>query len=216
MSTEFFRKLGRILIIAGILWTFVAFAVGCGIDDVFNAATGALIAIGPILALVGTLLAPGEAALITAAVGELTNVIAALKTAVDEYLADTTDTTLLAKVEEALTVAQNAVPAFLSALNITNPTIKAWITAVVAAVNDVIVTVASDILPKTKAELEANGSIGEDFKAAMEQKSKDMLTAFVGKVDAATADSDLPEDAKAKFHGEFHRHVGPHIGPIGV
>ena len=74
MNTEFRRNLSRILILAGILWTFTVIATACGIDDVFNAVSGALVAIGPILALVGKLLAPGEAALITTAIGELSSV----------------------------------------------------------------------------------------------------------------------------------------------
>jgi hypothetical protein len=213
-AIEFRLWLSRVLILAGVLWTFAFLATACGIDDVFTAVTAAMAAIGPVLTLVGSLLAPGEAALITTAVGDLSNVIVALKTAVDTYLADTSDTTLLEKVEEALTVAQNAVPSFLAALNISNATIKAWVTAVISAVNGVIVAVASDILKPAKAELAAKGSIGEELKATLEARSKDILTAFVGQVDAATASSGLPETAKSKFHGEFHRHVGHHIGPV--
>ena len=215
MNTEFRRNLSRILILAGILWTFTVIATACGIDDVFNAVSGALVAIGPILALVGKLLAPGEAALITTAIGELSSVIADLKTAVDAYLADTTDTTLLSKVEEVLTLAQGSVSKFLSDLNITNPIIQGWVKAVVAAANEVIVDIATDILGQTKAEL-SKGALSATFKAKMEAQSKDILMAFVGKVDAATALSGLPEDAKAKFHGAFHKHVGPHIGPLPV
>jgi hypothetical protein len=216
MSTEFRRSLSRILILAGILWTFTVIATACGIDDVFNAVSGALVAIGPILALVGTLLAPGEAALITTAVGELSSVIGVLKTAVDTWLADTENASFLTKVEDALTVAQNTVSLFLSSLNVTNPVIQAWMKAVVAAANEVITDIANDILKQTKAEVANGAAMSEEFKAKMEAQSKDILTAFVGKVDAATAQSGLPENAKAKFHGAFHRHVGPHVGPIHI
>ena len=104
---------------------------------------------------------------------------------------------------------------FLSDLNITNPIIQGWVKAVVAAANEVIVDIATDILGQTKAEL-SKGALSATFKAKMEAQSKDILMAFVGKVDAATALSGLPEDAKAKFHGAFHKHVGPHIGPLPV
>lgn len=215
MNTEFRRNLSRILILAGILWTFTVITTACGIDDVFNAVSGALVAIGPILALVGTLLAPGEAALIATAIGELSSVIADLKTAVDAYLADTTDTTLLSKVEEVLALAQASVSKFLTDLKITNPVIQGWVQAVVAAANEVITDIATDILKQTKAEL-TKGAISETFKAKMQAQSQDILTAFVGRVDAATAASSLPEDAKKKYHSAFHKHVGDHIGPAHI
>jgi hypothetical protein len=232
MSINFRARLSRILIVAGILWTFAFLATACGsIDAVFTILEASLAAIGPVLALVGTLLAPGEAAMITTAVTDLTNVIVVLKSSVDAYLADTTSITLFAKVEDALKVAQNAVPAFLAAVNITNPTIATWVTAVVSAVNGVFIAVASSIVAPAKAELnrienvnyalpkdgpEKKESFNKDIAKALNQKASDIATTFVGQIDAATASSGLPYAAKQKFHGDFHRHVGPHVGPLHV
>jgi len=140
----------------------------------------------------------------------------ALKAAVDAYLADTTDTTLLSKVEEALAVAQQAIPAFLAAVNIKNPTIVAWITAVVTAVNGVLTAVAADILAPAKSAMASEGKISDTLAKSLAAKSDSIVKTFVGSVDAATTASGLPDAVKAKYHGEFHKHVGTHIGPVHI
>ncbi|MDE1971222.1 MAG: hypothetical protein KGI50_06650 [Patescibacteria group bacterium] len=213
MKVEFRRKLSRFLIVAGLLWLVAFCASACGpVDGIFTAVDAALSGVGLVLTALGTAISPAVTAAIEDAVNLAQTAVAALKTAVDAYEADTTDTTKLAKVKAALQAVQNALPQLLTAANINNATLQSWIEKVVALATSLLNTIVTSILPAVEGgALEVEGE-----RAALEVKATDLKDAFVSGYDAALIESGLPAEVQNKAHTDFHHRIARHIGPVRI
>lgn len=213
MKFETRKKLSRILLVSGVLSTMVVLCAGCGsVDSLFTTVQAVLSGIGVVLAAVGAALAPAETAAIQEGVTIAESAVAALKTAVDDYEADTTDTTLLSKVQAAVTAVQKTLPSLLAAAQIKNATLQAWITKVVDLISTVIEDVVNDILPA----VETGALTSESQVESLNTKAKSLNSALVSGYDEALASSGLPPEVVSTEHKRFHDKIARHIGPIRV
>jgi hypothetical protein len=213
MSIEQRAKLSRILILIGILWTVAVACAACGdIDAVFTTVEAVIAGIGPVLAVVGGILSPAASAAIGDAVKIVGAAVAALKTAVDDYITDSTgDTTLISKIEAGITALQQSLNSLLAAAHIDNATLQSWIAALVNAVSACITTVVNAVMPAVQSgALKLDAATQDEAKATAKTAREELIAS----VDAATLTSKLPAEAISKYHDGFHKAIGHHVGPI--
>jgi hypothetical protein len=181
------------------------FCVGCaGTDAVFSVLLAALAGVDVVVTGLGSLIAPGEASLINGAVTAIAALVAAVQAAWDTYEANPSAAGALDAVQAAVLSLQTQLPGILSALNITNATLKAWITTVVGLVGKLADDIAADILPKM-AEAAAAHAAGDDTLAkSLHDKFIELSKAFIVAHNAALEQSGLPPAIIANVKKAFN------------
>ena len=217
MSIPFRLLLSRIMILVGILWTLVVFANACGdTNTAFSILQAALAGVGIVVTGLGALISPGEATLINGTIATISALVTTAQTAWDTYESDPSAAGALAALQAASTNFQAQIPNLLSGLNITNPTLKAWITTLVGLVGKLASAIAVDITPKLTAAHQAHVAGNDEPMKALHAKFKESIKAFVVAHNAALDASGLPPAVIKAVHDKFKHATGSYIGPIHI
>lgn len=183
----------------------VLFCVACAhTDSLFTAVQAALAGVGIVITGLGALLPASEASLVEGVVAAVGDGVSAIQAAWDAYEANPSGVGLLAALQAAVTDLQGKIPGLLSGLNITNPTLLAWINTLVGLVGKLLSSIAADILPKLADAAAAHAagdstqikSLAEDFKLLTQE--------FIDAHNAALDSSGLPPDVIADVHKHFN------------
>ena len=189
---------------------------GCmGFMSLWTVGNVAIGAVGVALAALGSVLSPAQVAAIMGAVAKVQALWKDLKTVVTDYTSTAAEGTLAA-VEAVIAALQAALPDVEAAANIGNPIVKAVVAAVLAAVSDVLVYLAANVLPKSSAAM-AEYKTG-DSKSASDLDNGMKLHAAKVKADleaAIAASGASPEVVKA-INEHIDHGMAHHIGPIRI
>lgn len=213
------QEIRRFLLIAGIAWTFVILACACGdIDTLFTTAQAVVAGIGVVVAAVGALIPAPVAAAINEGITLVTNALAALKQAYDDYKSQPSSKDKFALVQNAVLAVQQNLARLLAAAKIENTQLQAWITRAVNAVSAALEAVSKDIIPVVTKSLEANAMSGNELDAVasvLNASAKSAAEALrSGYLESLNDLVGLPNEAQARAEDDFEKRTGRHIGPI--
>lgn len=204
-------QVARFLILFGVLWTTLALCTGCAnVDSLFTTAEAVAAGIGVVLSALGAIIPAPIANAINEGITIVSNALAALKQAYDNYKAEPTNKTLLGEVENAVNAVKQALPALIAAAEVDNPTLKAWITNVVNAVSNAIQAVMTDIVPKIQMAVDAgqvDSATVSDVNTRAKVINEELKAAY--KASLNTLPGDAAQAAEDDFNHRTHRHLGP-------
>ena len=219
MKSFFLRNLRPINILANLLLIFglALFCCACGpVAAFFGVAQAVILTIGAVLKSLATVLTPAEETAITNAVNEVSADLTIADNTITAYEADKTGAGLLDAVKAAVLAITNSLPQLIAAANIGNPTIKAWINAVAAAVGAAITAVTTLIIPALGPAVAAR-SAGDKTKMESLGVQLNAITAKLKADHAAALDaSGLSAESKAAGNKFFNDKTAHHFLHIKV
>jgi hypothetical protein len=182
----------------------VLFCTACGsADTLFTVIQAALAGVGIVLTGLGALISPSEAAAVEGIVTAIGDGVASVQAAFDAYEANPSGVGLLAALQAAVTSLQGSIPGILAGLNITNPTLAAWVTTLIGLVGKLAASIASAILPKLASATEAHKAGNSAPLKALEAEFKTLTAGFIAAHNAALDASGLPPAVIANVHKHF-------------
>lgn len=197
--------------VAGLCLFLCVVAAGCAasVDTLFTTAEAIVAGIGVVLTALGAIIPAPVAAEINKGIEIVSNTLAALKQAYDNYKNEPANKTLLGEVQNAIAAAQQSLTQFLAAVHIDNVTLQGWIVKVVSAVGAALDAVAKDIVPIVTQAIDAdslNASTVSQISASAEE-----ITAWLeASYDASLGD--LPANAAQAAHDDFQKRTHKRFG----